>query len=78
MIHYLDNTTNITSEQLHGFFVGWRNPSSSEEHLSLLRGSNHVVLAMDDDSGRVVGFITAITDGVQAAFIPQLEVLPAW
>lgn len=78
MIRYLENTTDITSEQLHGFFVGWRNPCSSKEHLSLLRGSNHVVLAVDDDSNRVVGFITAITDGIQAAFIPLLEVLPEW
>jgi GNAT superfamily N-acetyltransferase len=78
MIHYLDNSTGITPAQLHGFFVGWRSPRSSEEHLSLLRDSNHVVLAMDDDSGRVVGFITAITDGIQAAFIPMLEVLPEW
>ena len=33
---------------------------------------------MEDDSGRVVGFITAITDGVISAYIPLLEVLPEY
>ena len=31
---------------------------------------------MDDD--RVIGFITAISDGVLSAYIPLLEVLPAY
>jgi ribosomal protein S18 acetylase RimI-like enzyme len=29
-------------------------------------------------AGPVVGFITAISDGVSAAYIPHLEVLPAY
>jgi ribosomal protein S18 acetylase RimI-like enzyme len=33
-----------------------------------------VVLAKDGD--RVVGFVTAISDGVLSAYIPLLEVLP--
>ena len=36
------------------------------------------MLAVDDKTGRVVGFITAITDGVLAAYIPFLEVLPEY
>jgi len=64
MIRYLENATDITTEQLHGFFVGWRNTRSPEEHLALLRGSDHVVLAVDDSSGRVVGFITALFVGI--------------
>jgi len=41
-----------------------------------LHGSTHVVLAKDGDA--VIGYITAITDGVLAAYIPHLEVLPAY
>ncbi|MEZ4626440.1 MAG: GNAT family N-acetyltransferase [Thermomicrobiales bacterium] len=42
-------------------------------------GSSQLVLAVDDDAdGRVVGFITAISDGVLSAYIPLLEVLPEW
>ena len=36
-----------------------------------------MVLALSDKS-RVVGFVTAITDGVSCAYIPHLEVLPEW
>lgn len=41
------------------------------------RGSYQVLVAFQAD--RVVGFVTAISDGVATAFIPWLEVLPdAW
>jgi len=76
-IRYTDSIDGITANQLHGFFVGWPNPPSPETHLRLLHGSSHVVLAVDDATGDVVGFISAISDGVLAAFIPFLEVLPS-
>lgn len=47
-----------------------------ERHLEILRGSDYVVLAREGEGGRVVGFVTAISDGVLSAFIPLLEVLP--
>jgi GNAT superfamily N-acetyltransferase len=34
------------------------------------------VLARETDTGRAVGFVTAVGDGVLSAFIPLLEVLP--
>jgi len=76
MIRYTDSVGGITSEALCGFFVGWRTPRTPEEHLRILEGSDHVVIAIDDD--RVIGFVTALSDGVQAAFIPLLEVLPEY
>ena len=63
---------------LQGFFDGWTRPRTPDEHMKILEGSDHIVLAVDAGSGRVVGFVTALTDGVQAAFIPLLEVLPAY
>lgn len=78
MIEYLNSTEAITPAQLDGFFVGWPNPPTPETHLRLLRNSDAVVLAVDTATGQVVGFITAITDGVLAAYIPFLEVLPAY
>jgi ribosomal protein S18 acetylase RimI-like enzyme len=79
MVEYLESLDGITADHLRGgFFAGWPNPPSPETHLRLLLGSDVVFLARDDDSGAVVGFITAITDGVLAAYIPFLEVLPAW
>jgi GNAT superfamily N-acetyltransferase len=78
MIAYRDSPDNLTPDHLRGFFVGWTNPPSPEAHLRILRGSAAVGLAIDEASGAVVGFITAISDGVSCAYIPHLEVLPAF
>ena len=61
-----------------GFFVGWPDPPSPATHLRLLRGSTYVLLAIDTTTGQVAGFVTAISDGVLAAYIPLLEVLPTY
>ena len=74
MVEYTESLDGVTSEQLHGFFVGWRRVPTPEQHLDVLRGSAHVVLARDGE--RVVGFVTAVGDGVLSAFIPLLEVVP--
>jgi ribosomal protein S18 acetylase RimI-like enzyme len=73
---YTTDVAELTPADLEGFFVGWPLPPSPERHLELLRGSDHVVLARNGDEGPVVGFVTAISDGVLSAFIPLLEVLP--
>lgn len=75
-VRYQESCEGVTAEQLTGFFTHWYKPRTSAEHLAILQGSDCVVLALDDCNGRVVGFVTALTDGVQAAFIPLLEVLP--
>ena len=79
MIRYTTTLAGVTPDQLRGgFFDGWPNPPSPETHLRLLQGSSHVVLAVDHATGNVVGFITAVSDGVLSAYIPLLEVLPAY
>ena len=45
--------------------------------MRILSGSEEVVLAIDSgDDDRVVGFVTAVGDGVFSSYIPLLEVLP--
>jgi ribosomal protein S18 acetylase RimI-like enzyme len=78
MITYKDTSKDLTTDNVRGFFVGWPNPPSEETFLRILTGSDEIVLAIDDANGRVVGFINAITDGVLAAYIPLLEVLPEY
>src|SRR5664279_724229 len=83
MITYTDSLAAITADHLRGgFYAGWSNPPSPETHLRVLQGSDHVILALDgdarDEHGLVVGYITAISDGVLAAYIPHLEVLKAY
>lgn len=76
MISYTTSTDNLEARQLNGFFVGWPNPPSPETHLRILKQSHAIVLAWNDESERVVGFINAVSDGVLSAYIPLLEVLP--
>ncbi|MCU0511550.1 MAG: GNAT family N-acetyltransferase [Anaerolineae bacterium] len=83
MIVYTESWSHLTPESFApGFFAGWPNPPTPATHLRLLQGSYRVWLALDDDlnhdRGQVVGFINAISDGVLAAFIPLLEVVPAY
>lgn len=77
-ITYSELVDAIDADDLRGFFVDWPNPPDPATHLRVLQGSDKVVLAIDDVAGRVVGYITAITDGVLSAYIPHLEVLPDW
>ncbi len=76
MIKYRDSIENITPDMLRGFFRGWKEPRTPEDHLKILENSDHVLLAICTEEHRVVGFITALTDNVQSAFIPLLEVVP--
>ena len=78
MIRYLNAADGIRPHQLEGFFEGWPSPPSPDTHIEILRGSYRAVLAVDDEVDRVVGFITAVSDGVLAAYIPLLEVLPSY
>ena len=78
MIRYTSDLENIGEDMLDGFFVGWPNPPSAKTHLEILSNSYKILLAIDDEHGRVVGFINAISDGCIAAFIPLLEVLPGY
>lgn len=77
-MRYLTSAEDIFPNQLRGFFVGWPNPPSPETHLAILRRSDAVVLAVDDETGQIVGFVNALSDGVLNAFIPLLEVLPEY
>ncbi|WP_293912683.1 GNAT family N-acetyltransferase [Deinococcus sp.] len=76
MIAYSTDPHHLMSSQLTGFFVGWPDPPRPETLLKLLRSSYRAVLAHDGE--RVVGFATAISDGVLSAYIPLLEVLPEY
>lgn len=76
MIEYTDSVEEITTEMLTGFFEGWKKPHTPKDHIKILHNSDYIVLAIDREKDRVIGFITALTDNMQSAFIPLLEVLP--
>ena len=78
VIQYRSTAEGLEAGRLAGFFVDWTSKPSPQVHLQILRGSSHVVVAIDDESDQVVGFVTAISDGVLSAYISLLEVLPAY
>ena len=76
---YAGDPSGLTADHLRGgFFEGWPAPWSPERHLAHLRGAELVEVAVDPATREVVGFATAIGDGGNVAFVPFLEVLPAW
>lgn len=81
MIHYGDDLTGVTPNHLDGFFVGWPKPPRLERRLEILSAATHVGVAWTsdpaaDDAAELVGFVTAISDGTFAAYVPLLEVRP--
>lgn len=75
-IKFIDKFEQVAINKLKGFFVGWKSPLTMEHHYELLKGSTHFIVAFVDD--KAVGFITALSDGVNSSFIPLLEVLPEY
>jgi len=77
-LSFITSLEGVDESQLQGFFVGWPTTPALNKHLSLLKNSSHFVLAVDTESKKVIGFVTAITDKTLAACISFLEVLPAY
>ena len=70
--------TDLSEGDLKGFFVGWPTKPSADAHLRQIKGSTLAILAREAGSRRVIGFITALTDGVLFGYISALEVLPGY
>jgi ribosomal protein S18 acetylase RimI-like enzyme len=78
-IVFRETLDGVELEQLSGgFFEGWPNPPSTSTFYKMLEQSYAIELAVDEQTGNVVGFIQAISDGVLSAYIPLLEVLPEY
>jgi ribosomal protein S18 acetylase RimI-like enzyme len=76
MVEYHSDLSRISPEDLQGFFSGWPDPPSPQTHRRLLAGTTHFVVAVPSATSSVVGYITAMSDGVLSAYISHLEVLP--
>lgn len=74
MVEYRTDPGEVDPDDLVPFFVGWPAPPPPDRRLAVLYGARHVVLARDGDT--LVGFATALSDGVLMASVSLLEVLP--
>lgn len=76
MILYTDLMTGLSADQLRGgFFEGWTRPLTPETHLKALHAASAAIVAIDSETGSIVGYVTVLTDWLVTAFIPNLEVL---
>ncbi len=76
MLSYITSHQYIRGLKMDGFFVGWPNPPKINTLKQILMNSPYIVLAVQKEDQKLVGFTNAITDGVLSAYIPLLEVLP--
>jgi GNAT superfamily N-acetyltransferase len=76
MIRYTDSLQGIDPARFDDIFDGWGWPDPPDSLMlcRILEGSYRFWLAVDDETGQVVGFIHAISDGVLSAYIPLLKV----
>lgn len=75
-IDFVQTIDGVRADELEGFFVGWKRRPSPTLHVAVLQASDRAVVARDAQTQAVVGFVTAVTDGLIAAYITLLEVLP--
>jgi ribosomal protein S18 acetylase RimI-like enzyme len=79
LISYKVYSTDLEDTKIgDGFFDGWPNPPSKQKHRLILKNSYKSIVAIDEDSKKIIGFVNAICDGVLSAYIPLLEVLPSY
>ncbi|HIH96741.1 MAG TPA: GNAT family N-acetyltransferase, partial [Thermoplasmata archaeon] len=71
MIEYKINDRIIPNE-LNCFFQDWKSPPSLEIKGELLDGADLIITAREN--GKLIGFLTAISDGAMHAFITLVEV----
>lgn len=74
-MRYEVNDDALTGRDLEGFCVGWKQPLDGATLHQVLKGSCCYITARDTQ-GHLVGFVNAVSDGVFAAYVPLLEVLP--
>ncbi len=77
-IRYRDTAESLRPEQLHGFRTEWLRPPSPETTLRSLQRMNAVVVALDEEADRAVGFACGFTDQTLLLYIWDVEVLPKY
>ena len=76
MIIYKYDISGVTEADLDPFFEGWPEKPALAKRLEILKNSDYVIIAMEDEN--ITGFINAVTDKTLSAYIPLLEVIPKY
>jgi ribosomal protein S18 acetylase RimI-like enzyme len=78
MITYSQSVEAVTDADLTGFLAHWDFTPPSGTLLAMLKRSTHVILARDESSSTLCGYVTALSDDVVCSYISALEVRSAY
>ncbi len=73
-ITYSTNKEDLAGLKVTGFFEGWQDKPDENILRRSIENADYIVLAIDTEKKKLAGYITALSDGVLAAYIPFLEV----
>lgn len=74
VIRYQTSLDGISGNHLEGFCEGWACRVPGRVLFRALEASRYVSLAVEEETGLVIGVGYAISDGVLFAYVPMLEV----
>lgn len=77
-IAYSSSIENLGDSDLNGFLAHWDFEPPRGTLFDILRGSSEVILARDDISSVICGYVAALSDRVACAYISALEVRPEY
>jgi ribosomal protein S18 acetylase RimI-like enzyme len=77
-IKYIYNIDDVIDYSLKNFCFGWKVPLTEIELRNTCKNSGFHILAIEEETKRIVGIITALSDNINFAFIPYLEVIPKY
>ena len=73
-IIYSTNKDDLAPLEVSNFFEGWPEQPNEKVLRKSIENASYIVLAIDADKKKLVGYITALSDDVLSAYIPFLEV----
>ena len=78
MITYAESLETVTAADLEGFLAHWDFAPPEGTLLAMLKGSTAVILARDDQSSAICGYVAALSDGIACGYISAIEVRLAY
>ncbi|MDD5083487.1 MAG: GNAT family N-acetyltransferase [Candidatus Moranbacteria bacterium] len=73
-ISYSTAKKDLTDLEVTGFFDGWQSKPSEDDLRKSIENAEYIVLAVDNEKNKLVGYITALSDNILSAYIPFLEI----
>jgi ribosomal protein S18 acetylase RimI-like enzyme len=77
-MNYTDSIESVEASDLEGFLSHWDFTPPAGTLLRMLQGSSMVILAREETSSILCGYVAALTDQVVCGYISAIEVRPEY